>query len=122
MDDNRENIMQYLVDSNPLKSTSHVSLRGAMQQDLMFANVHPDDPSISLFKEGNGIDNLDKSYKMLEPWQLLIELGHMSSYNYNQLLKILEDFKDINEKTMARTLLHLAINHTGPDDQASKIA
>ncbi len=114
--------MQYLVDSNPVKITSHVSLRGAMLQDLMFANVHQDDPSISLFKEGNGIDNLDKSYKMLEPWQLLIELGHMSSYNYNQLLKILEDFKDINEKTMARTLLHLAINHTGPDDQASRIA
>lgn len=53
---------------------------------------------------------------MLEPWQLLIELGHFSSYNYNYLLKILEDFKDINEKMMARTLLNLAINHTGQDD------
>jgi hypothetical protein len=114
--------MQYLVDSNPLKATSHVSLRGAMLQDLMFENSHVDDPSISLFKEGNGIDNLDKSYKMLEPWHLLLELGHMSSYNYNQLLKILEDFKDINEKTMTRTLLNLAVNHTGQDDQASKIA
>jgi hypothetical protein len=60
--------MQYLVDSNPLKSTSHVSLRGAMLQDLIYANVHIDEPSISLFKDGNGIDNLDKSYKMLEPW------------------------------------------------------
>lgn len=75
-----------------------------------------------LFKEGNGIDNLDKCYKMLEPWQLLLELGHMSSYNYNQLLKILEDFKDINEKIMARTLLNLSIQHTGSDDHASKIA
>ena len=29
-DDNREGIVQYFVDSNPLKATSHVSLRGAM--------------------------------------------------------------------------------------------
>ena len=88
----------------------------------MFANTSLDDPSISLTKEGNGIDNLDKSYKMLEPWQLLNDLGHFASYNYSYLLKILEDFKDINEKTMARTLINLSINHTGHDDSASKIA
>jgi hypothetical protein len=58
----------------------------------MFANTSLDDPSISLTKEGNGIDNLDKSYKMLEPWQLLNDLGHFASYNYSYLLKILEDF------------------------------
>ena len=51
-----------------------------------------------------------------------MDLGHFSSYNYNQLLKSLEDFKDINENTMARTLLHLSLNHTGPDDYNSKIA
>lgn len=88
----------------------------------MFANASVDEPSICLTKEGNGIDNLDKSYRMLEPWQLLVDLGHFSSYNYNYLLKILEDFKDINERTMARTLLQLAVHHTGCDDQASKIA
>jgi hypothetical protein len=82
----------------------------------MYANMTIEEPSICLTKEGNGIDFLDKSYKMLEPWQLLIELGHFSSYNYNYLLKILEDFKDINEKMMARTLINLAINHTGQDD------
>ena len=30
IDENRDNIMQYLVDSNPLKGGSHVALRGAM--------------------------------------------------------------------------------------------
>lgn len=50
------------------------------------------------------------------------DLGHFASYNYSYLLKILEDFKDINEKTMARTLINLSINHTGHDDSASKIA
>lgn len=88
----------------------------------MFANATIDEPSICLTKDGNGIDNLDKCYKMLEPWQLLIDLGHFCSYNLSYLLKILEDFKDINERTMARTLLHLSINHTGCDDLTSRIA
>jgi hypothetical protein len=50
-----------------------------------------------------------------------LDLGHYSSYNYNYLLKSLEDFKDINEKTMAKTLLHLSFNHSGQDDLNSKI-
>lgn len=87
----------------------------------MFANVTQEEPSISLFRDGNGIDNLDKTYKMLEPWQLLIDLGHFSSYNYNYLLKALEDFKDINEKTMAKTLLHLSENHIGVEDLHSRV-
>jgi len=84
--------------------------------------VSPEEPSISLLRDGNGIDDLDKSYKMLEPWQILIDLGHYCSYNHNYLLKVLEDFKDINEKGMARTLLYLSQNHTGTDDQTTRIA
>ena len=87
----------------------------------MFANTNSEEPSISLFKEGTGLDNLDKAYRMLEPWQLLLDLGHFCSYNYNYLLMTLSDFKDINEKTMAKTLLHLAFNHTGTDDQTARI-
>ena len=82
----------------------------------MFGNTSSEEPSISFLRDGNGIDSLEKSFKMLEPWQLLIDLGHFSSYNYNFLVKALEDFRDINEKTMARTLLYLAVNHTGVDD------
>jgi hypothetical protein len=33
----------------------------------------------------------------------------------------LQDFKDINEKTMAKTLIQLSLNHTGCDDQTSKV-
>ena len=54
---------------------------------------------------------------MLEPWELLVDLGHFSTYNYNYLLMALSDFKDINEQTMARTLLYLSYYHTGLDDQ-----
>lgn len=96
------------------KAGSHIALRLALNQDLMYANTLIEDPSISLTKDGNGIDHLDKCYKMLEPWQLLVDLGHFSSYNYNYLLKTLEDFKEhMNEKMMARNLINLAINHTG---------
>lgn len=109
----RDQIAQYLQNSHTLKPATHLSLRLALNQDLMYANTSSEDLSISLFKDGNGIDNLDKSYKMLEPWQILVDLGHFASYNYNQLLKTLEDFKEINERTMAKTLINLAINHTG---------
>jgi hypothetical protein len=115
-DDSLREISQYIRDSNPIKGGSHVSLRPALQSDLLFASTSPEDPSISLIKEGTGLDSLDKSYKILEPWQVLIDLGHFCTYNYNYLLKILEEFKDINEKTMAKTLLYLAQNHTGMDD------
>ena len=87
----------------------------------MHENTNSEEPSISLFKEGTGLDNLDKAYKMLEPWQLLLDLGHFCSYNYSYLLMTLSDFKDINEKTMARTLLYLALNHTGTDDLTARI-
>lgn len=51
----------------------------------------------------------------------MIDLGHFCTYNYNYLLKILEEFKEITEKTMAKTMLYLAINHTGTDDLHSRI-
>jgi|LauGreDrversion4_2_1035121.scaffolds.fasta_scaffold79361_4 hypothetical protein len=56
------------MDSNQQKAGQHISLRSALQQDLMYSNVSVEEPSICLFKEGNGIDSLDKSYRMLEPW------------------------------------------------------
>jgi hypothetical protein len=77
-------------------------------QDIMFSNTSFDDPSISMIKEGNGIDHLDKAFKVLEPWQVLVDIGHYCTYNYNYLLKVLEDFRDVNEMKMAKTLLHLA--------------
>ena len=36
-------------------------------------------------------------------------------------MKSLEDFKDINEKTMAKSLLYLSVNHTGQDDQMTRL-
>jgi len=87
----------------------------------MYANISSDEPSHSLFREGTGLENLDKASKMLEPWQLLLDIGHMGSFNYNFLLSTLADFKDITEKTMIKTLLYLSLSNTGQDDQTSRI-
>ena len=53
---------------------------------------------------------------MVEPWQILVDIGHYVTYNYNYLLMTLSEFKDFNEFTMAKTLLNLALHHTGYDD------
>jgi hypothetical protein len=82
----------------------------------MFSNTLNEEPSYSLLKEGSGLDHLDKACRMVKPWQLLLDLGHYASYNYNYLVMTLQDFKDINEKTMAKTLIYLSLNHTGCDD------
>jgi len=59
--------------------------------------------------------------EILQPWEILIDIGHNSSYMYDFLVKTLSEFKSMDDQTMALTLLHLAINHTGKDDHISKI-
>lgn len=80
-----------------------------------------DESTLSMLKEGTGLESLDKISKMVEPWEILLDIGHFVTYNYNQLLNCLSDFKDVNEKGMARTLLQLSLNHTGVDDQISRL-
>lgn len=65
---------------------------------------------------GSGLSHLPQISKLLEPWEILIDLGHYSSVNYQTLTMALQDFKDITEKTMANMLLHLAVHNSGSDD------
>jgi len=74
-------------------------------------NVHPDLPSFNLLRDGCGLEHLEFAHKVLQPWELLIDIGHSSTYMYDYLLKTLSEFKQIDEKTMALTLIQLAINH-----------
>lgn len=97
------------------KYQSNVALRA-----LLNSHNH-DDSTLEMMKEGTGLDYLDKANKVLEPWEVLLDLGHYATYNYNYLLNCLTDFKDINEKVMARTILHLSLNHTGYDDLNSRV-
>ena len=52
---------------------------------------------------------------------MLIDLGHYSSYDFQVLTMAMQDFKDINEKMMANTILNLAIHHTGNDCYNSRL-
>ena len=52
---------------------------------------------------------------------MLIDIGHNSSYMYDYLLKTLSEFRGIDEKVMALTILQLAVHHQGKDDHISKI-
>ena len=58
----------------------------------------------------------------MQPWEVLLDLGHYCSFDYQVLSMALQDFKDINERTMANTILHLALNHTGQDQYQSRVA
>ena len=67
------------------------------------------------------MEHLEFAHKLLEPWEVLVDIGHNSSYMYDFLLKTLSEFKNIDEKTMAKTILMLSIHHQGKDDHISKI-
>lgn len=77
--------------------------------------------SHNILREGCGLENLEFVHKMIQPWEVLIDIGHSSSYMYEFLIKTLQEFKGIDEKTMALTILQLSINHQGKDDHVSKI-
>ena len=57
-------------------------------------------PSVSLVG-GGGLEHLEFVHKVLQPWEVLIDIGHTSSYMYDFLLKTLSEFKGIDEKVMA---------------------
>ena len=84
-------------------------------------NCHAELPSYNFLRDGGGLEHLEFVHKVLQPWEVLIDIGHTSSYMYDFLLKTLSEFKGIDEKVMAQTILQLAINHQGKDDHISKI-
>lgn len=112
-----EQAKQFVISHNTARSCQSVALRTIQQQnDLTQANPLPDDPVNSLIRLGSGLDQLVNISKSVEPWEILLDLGQFSSYNYQVLSMALQDFRSINERTMASTLLHLAIHHSGNDD------
>jgi hypothetical protein len=77
--------------------------------------------SCNILRDGYGLEDLEYVHKMIQPWEVLIDIGHSSSYMYDFLFKTLQEFKNIDEKIMAQTILHLSVHHTGKDDHVSKI-
>lgn len=62
-------------------------------------------PSYTIMREGSGLEHLEFVNKVLQPWEVLIDIGHNSSYMYDYLLKTLTEFRGIDEKVMALTIL-----------------
>jgi hypothetical protein len=113
---------KFLVDHHQIKPSQNVALRLSLTDgDLITQNPTLEDPANSMIRLGSGLNHLTQAQKLLEPWEVLIDLGHYSSYNYQMLSMALQDFKDINEKQMAKMLLHLAIHYSGTDDFSSRI-
>lgn len=73
--------------------------------DLLSQNPSPDDPTNSLIRIGSDFEHLMQASKIMQPWEVLLDLGHYSSFDYQVLNMALQDFKDINERTMANTIL-----------------
>lgn len=112
-------VVSLITSTYPLKQTSHLALYKSLTPSNIFAS-NPDHSSLQSFYT-HGLENLDKSCKMLEPWEVLLDMGQYSTYNYNYLSSVLSEFKEVNEKTMARTLLHLAVNHTGSQESMQRV-
>lgn len=45
--------------------------------------------SYNVLREGCGLEDLEFVHKMIQPWEVLIDIGHSSSYMYDFLFKTL---------------------------------
>lgn len=90
--------------------------------DLVTQNPSVDEPSNAIIRNGSGLEHLTLASRILEPWEVLLDLGHHISFNYQQLIMALQDFKDIDERDMASMILHLSLHNTGQDTSQSRIA
>jgi hypothetical protein len=113
---------KFLIDHNPTRPSQNVALRlSVLDGDLIAQNPTFEDPANSIIRPGSGLTHLLHCNKFLEPWEVLIDLGHYSAVNYQTLTLALQDFKDISEKSMANMLLHLSAHYSGQDDLHSRI-
>lgn len=120
-----QNIFHRISEAYPVKSNTNFALKESLNPNIQNSNAGSsliDESSLSMLREGTGLDFLDKTFKVLKPWEVLLDIGPQATNDYNGvLMNIFSDFKDISEKTMAQTLLHLSLNHTCSLDQTSRM-
>ena len=78
-------------------------------------------PTYCYLRDGNGLDDFEFAKNVITPWEILVDLGHNASHNFDFLVKSLQEFKGLEEDEMAETILHLAVNHSSKEDQNSKL-
>ena len=65
---------------------SNVSLRvGLGDGDLIFQNPSAEDPSNSLIRTGSDFEYLCQINKFMQPWEVLLDLGHYCSFDFQVL-------------------------------------
>lgn len=84
---------QFLIETNANKFSQFTPLRSSLFQDISHINCHPELPSFNLMKDGCGLEHLEFASKILKPWEVLVDIGHSSTYNYDFLIKTLSEFK-----------------------------
>jgi hypothetical protein len=84
-------------------------------------NCHPEMPTHCFLREGNGLDDFEFARNVIKPWEILVDLGHNASHNFDFLVKSLAEFKGLEEIEIAETLLQLAVNHSSKEDATSKL-
>ncbi len=105
------------MSANPTRPTSHVALRLPLVHDYLQSNAS----SFEDISKNGFLDELSRTGNFLEPWQVIMEIGVVSSYNYNLLIQELIDFQHCGDKALARTLIKLAEYHSGLDDATGRI-
>jgi len=77
---------KFLLEHNQVKPSQHVALRlTACDGDLINFNPTPEDPANSLVRLGSGLSHLCQVNRLIEPWEVLLDLGQSSSLNYQIL-------------------------------------
>lgn len=65
------------------KPSLSVALRlRANMGDLITQNPSSDEPSNAIIRNGSGLEHLTLTSRILEPWEVLLDLGHHISFNY----------------------------------------
>ena len=75
-----------------------------------------------MLKPGSNFDHLTQASKFMQPWEVLLDLGYYSNFDYQLLTMVLQDFKDIDEHTMANTILQLALKNSGEEAAFTRIS
>ena len=74
---------KFLIDHHQIKPYQNVALRLSLTDgDLINQNPTLEDPTNSMMRVGSGLNHLIQTQKLIEPWEVLIDLGHYASYNY----------------------------------------
>lgn len=116
-----KNIREFLIQQN-LKSLKEESMHVAKMN-----SIHDCNRTNSLYKYENDtknnsdfkfVEKCANTYQVLEPWQVLIDMGPSTShYEYELLVEVLKDFNKTSLRGLAHTLIAISNHFVSHDNQ-----